>query len=343
MRAVIPVRSRRRELPVVFSFLLAACLGAWVSPASAAASDRPPPPPGPYTSTTLVDNPVEEAEALGFPPLDYAPSLGESGVPRSKSLRWEEEFPDESPAAAAPEDQATFPPLESDRSPVAAPEAPAKSGSEALVAPATSGGSDLGHTGVRQLTQPPPASLEQSPRAREPETAPTVTRQPGGGYPPLEGGYQAEGVEASPDLRPSAAAGADHVVPREPDSGTVYGEGHRAAEAPGRPESSRANAPRQAAPPAPPAGQSGPVYGYQGYQVPRPYYPVQPRGWASPPGYRAPQPQQGQGATGRVQPGAAGAPSYPGMYYPPPAYRPGGYGQFAPPPPSQGSASGGPQ
>lgn len=343
MRAVIPVRSSRRQLPVALSVLLTAGLGTLGSPASAADSDKPPPPPGPYTSTTLVDVPVEEAQALGFPPLDYSQSLEESSAPPSGPLRWEEEYPDKTPAEAGPNSQASSPALDSFPSPSVVPEASVKPAAEPPVAPAAAGGSDLGRTAAERSTQPAPGSLEQAPRVREPKMAPGVTQESAGGYPPLEGEHETEAAGISPAPQSPTTAEGVRLAPTEPAPATAQGDGHRVGGALGQSESHRANAPRQAPQSAPPIGQPSPVYGYQGYQMPRPYYPGQPPRWTLPPGYRVPQTQQGQGATRQVQPGSAGAPSYPGMYYPPSGYRPGGYGQFLPPPPSQGSASGGPQ
>jgi hypothetical protein len=331
MRPVMPVPSSRLQLAVVLVGLLVGP-GLVASPVLGADSDRPAPPPGPYTSTTLVDIPVEEAEELGFPPLDYAPSLEQSSVPQSGRLKWEEEeeYPGNLPAATEPEGQPAYPPSIEATEPLATP-APNPG------TPERPGGADLSRVPAEGVAEPAPIPPQAAPSPREPAFASPSIPEPGGGYPPLED--EAVAGPSVPAAVPQDEADVDRYARPQAEPSAARDE-HRSPQVRRQPETRRSTAPQQTPRVAAPEPQPGRAYGYQGYQMPRPYYPGRTPGWGQPPGYRVPQIPQGQSAAGQAQQGSAAVPSYPRGYYPPGGYGPGGYGRFYPPPPPQGSASG---
>jgi hypothetical protein len=335
----MPVPPSRRQLSVVLAGFLTAGPGLVALPALAADSDRPAPPPGPYTSTTLVDIPVEEAEELGFPPLDYAPSLEQGSVPQSGPLKWEEEeYPGTLPAETGPEGQIAYPPVEAHPPPVEATEPLAAPATMPGITPEQPGGLDQSRTPAEGSMGPVPIPRQAAPSPREPAVASPPTPEPADRYPPLED--EAVAGPSAPSVEPHDADG-ERYAPLGGAEPSAERDDYRSLEAQRQSQMPRPAAPQETPQVAAPMRQPGPAYGYRGYQMPRPYYPGQTPAWGQPPGYRVPQTPQGQSAAGQVQQGSTISPSYPGRYYPPAGHGPGGYGQFYPPPPPQGSALGG--
>jgi hypothetical protein len=281
----------------------------------------PQPPPGPYNSMTFVDIPVEEAEGLNFPPLDYGQSLEASQIPDRSAETSPSEYPETLPAEPAG-DESGYPPLEEPvgSEQIREPLLPKDLAREPVDPEPDAGGPSISAPGDSGQAHVPATSVDV-PGRLEPAA-------PEGAYPPLEAdepaapqGAPSQGREPVPKGQAGVAA-----TPRGED----------------RPQTGASTAPTQQAEPPASVGTAprpAPGYGYPGYQAPQPYYP---RGgaWGQAPGAMGVPPQPRQGPGGSLPQGQApqgrSAPGYPGMYYPP-----GGYAPYYPPNPAQGSVSGG--
>jgi hypothetical protein len=324
------VGSTRAHVRFALAVVLASGFTMAHTQGDADASNAPAPPPGPYTSMTLVDIPVEEAEGLNFPPLDYDQSLEASQVPPAQDAGAGSELPGTLPAEPGV-DLSSYPPLEDEVLPdLEESVAPAQAPEPLAQPPAEEPmGAEPRRTPSAVVTPPAIPADRSGPAARP--SAPYTPTSPEASdsasvYVPLEPSEE-PGTRPPGGLVPESAA----TETAEPTPQAYTGSAAQAPRgAPGAPE-----APVRPAPPS--TGQRpSPGYGYRGWQAPQPYYPVPPA-WGQVPGRVGTPGQAGQGMSGHTPQGRA-APAYPGMYYPP-----GGYGRYHAPGPAQGPEPGGPR